>query len=706
MARVNSSALLIGCDFYFPGTSRNTNGNQIHFPHLLGAVRDINRVEEFLVSQGVPQANISKLTASYDPLSPTAPGEKDRTKWPTHANIMRELDAIEKRTKPDGLVYIQFSGHGIQRGEAAHEKTADGGDSLRGAALATTDVLLEGGTYLTGYQLGQRIQAMVKVLGLRVTLVLDACFSGRGLRDAALSTTYAPRTIIGCHDISALYADGDADRATEEHVASLSSTRQSVIREDWLSHPVGCTVLTACGINQTAGEDAFSDAASGAKITHGVLTYWMLDCLARSRTSSLPSYATLRDYIVGKIKTATSRTKQSPVLYGDTEFEFFGSKKHVRRPACRVLEVWEDKVRLDVGSAQGVAANAVYDVYPQDVDIDDASSSSLALEGRIVKADAFHSIAQFDGLGESKGKMLTFGDHGVGAGSMAVLRSWALKDPRRVRVAIDDGNLKRLLKATLEKTHNLILVDEATGAEQFTITKDASNSFEIQERAGSKWSRLQRLPTIAANSEFALQKLAHLVRHVCRYREIERFLDHPRSTRVREDKFDLLFYRDSVPIEPTEVDGVKTFEVTAEEPLQLRMLYKGPMPFVWVVIFELSPSWGVTKKLECKLSKGVMEPDEYDEPIGFATEIPPKCAESDSDDTSDTFMAFIVEGEDELSWDELALEALPNDVEKLKLDFDVEPEPEDMRARFAVPKVPPQRHWGVVSFIVHSTPSQ
>ncbi|KAK6352577.1 hypothetical protein TWF730_009401 [Orbilia blumenaviensis] len=704
MARVNSSALLIGCDFYFPGTSRNTESNQITFPHLLGAVSDVNRVEDFLLSLDVQRANIIKLTASYDPLSPEAPVEKDPAKWPTHANIIRELDSIEKRMEPGGLVYIHFSGHGIQRGEVELEKTANGGDSLRGAALATTDVLLDGGTYLTGYQLGLHIKTMTTVLGLRVTLVLDCCFSGRGLRDVVISGTYTPRTIIDCRDTSVLDIDRKADCAAEEHAADLSGLRHSTVRENWLSHPVGCTVITACGIGQTAGESTFSDATTGPGKKYGVLTYWMLKNLTQVRTKSLPSYATLKDYIIGMIKNSKSRAEQVPVLYGDIDFEFFGNKKHVRRPACRVIEVREDKVRLNVGSAQGVAKNAVYDVYPPGVNVDDIYSSHHAWEARVVKVDDFCSEALLSEANKAEEGRLVPSDHHIYAGGLAVLRSWALKIPRKVRTTIEDHNMRKLLKVALENTYNLSLLDDGAGAEQFVI-ETGNNIFEIHERTGRTWSRLQRLPAVAVDSELAPQQLAHLIRHVCRYREIENLIDHMRSRRVREEKFDMLFYRSNELIEPTETDGVKTFKVTAGEPLQLRLLYNGPISFVWVVLFELNKAWGVSKKLALKLSKGAMEPDKDSWPIGFSTAIPPKCTDSDSDDTMDIFMAFIVEGEDEVSWDELALEDLPTDIRELRLDFDTDQESESERSS-RVQKSTSGRHWGVTSFVVHSIPNK
>lgn len=322
MARTNSRALLIGCDFYFP-SPENFDDNPIRFPHLRGAVQDVNDVEAFLCKIGVSKENIVKLTASYDNGHPSCPTEDDLSKWPTHANIVRELEYIAKISRPGALVYIQFSGHGIQRGKVPKNKVSSEGDTLLGAALATTDVLQTDGRYLTANELGIRIQAMVEKKGIRVTLVLDACFSGRGLRN---NTAYTVRTIPDCHDDSDLGDDKVAENAAREHSVSISGTRQAKVTENWLSKPNGCTVLTACGIQQTAGEGTFEVMGTNSMVKRGVLTHWILDFLSQRRTISLPSYIAVKDYVHNQIKATLPGTRQTPVLYGDADYEFSEQK--------------------------------------------------------------------------------------------------------------------------------------------------------------------------------------------------------------------------------------------------------------------------------------------------------------------------------------------------------------------------------------------
>jgi hypothetical protein len=698
MARISSRALLIGCDFYFPGP-KNVDDNPISFPHLRGAVQDVHDVEAFLCKIGVSKENIVKLTASYDIGHPLCPTEDDQSNWPTHSNIVRELQYIAELSEPGALVYIQFSGHGIQRGRVSKDKVSSEGDTLLGAALATTDVLETNGRYLTANELGIRIQAMVEKKGLRVTLVLDACFSGRGLRN---TTGYTVRTIPDYHDDRDLSNDKVAENAAREHSVSTSGTRQAEVTENWLSKPFGCTVLTACGIQQTAGEGTFGVMGEKSKVMRGVLTHWMLDFLSKRQTPSLPSYTAVKEYVQNQIKATLPDTRQTPVLYGDAEYEFFGAKRHVRRPNCRVIETWDNMVRLDIGSAQGVAIGATYDIYPKDIDFEEIQNFELAREVRIVQADDFSSVAELADNNASEGLVCSR----VTEGGSGVLRTWALRKTVLVRFAPNEAEMKDLLKAELEKTPNLTLDNGASGQEDLIVNISQDEKFEVLERSSMTLNsaKLQRLPVIAVDTHLAIQKLAYVLQHVSRYREIKELLYLPRTPYIQEEKFEVLFYRGSERLKANDRDGIERYEVTEGEELGLRLKYGGPAEFVWVAIFELNPSWGIVRKFASKLVKETLEPERFSQPHGFRTRIPTKSSTSDSNDTSDTFMVFIVEGEDEISWDDIMLDNLPADADLLRKDSSVKTFFRS-RSEWAVRQVKQKRRWGVMSFVVHSFPA-
>jgi len=100
MAEPKRWALLIGIDFYIPGTKR-----QAFFKDLSACVRDVEAIERYLHHMKTPVA-IRKLTASKG----NGASKEDEKDWPTYVNIVRELGNIAKNASPGDLVY-SFSPH-------------------------------------------------------------------------------------------------------------------------------------------------------------------------------------------------------------------------------------------------------------------------------------------------------------------------------------------------------------------------------------------------------------------------------------------------------------------------------------------------------------------------------------------------------------------------------------------------------------------
>ena len=70
-------------------------------------------------------------------------------------------------------------------------------------------------------------------------------------------------------------ADTEADAAADKINIASGQRDTGSVRKDWLSNPTGCTVLTACGPHEVAGEGRFGDSVS----KHGVLSYGTADRL-------------------------------------------------------------------------------------------------------------------------------------------------------------------------------------------------------------------------------------------------------------------------------------------------------------------------------------------------------------------------------------------------------------------------------------------
>lgn len=131
---------------------------------LPNAVNDARAVRDMLVSmpEGFPEKNVMLL----------ADGEvSDRL--PTRNNIIRFLDARLKLAGPQDTVLVYFAGHGITEAGALYLMASDsGGTTARDTGLAFA-----------------RLEESIRAASAQKrVLILDACHSGAGRANAALST--------------------------------------------------------------------------------------------------------------------------------------------------------------------------------------------------------------------------------------------------------------------------------------------------------------------------------------------------------------------------------------------------------------------------------------------------------------------------------------------------------------------------------------
>jgi hypothetical protein len=248
----------------------------------------------------------------------------------------------------------------------------------------------------------------------------------------------------------------------------------------------------------------------------------------------------------------------------------------------------------------------------------------------------------------------------------------------------------------IEQTPNLTLHEGSSEEQTLTVTIDTWKNFEISDNG----ARLERLPSISVDEKLAIPKLAHVLRHVSRYRDIWGIWDRPRSCTVGENDFDVQPANESQRLE--KIAWLRTFTIVEGETLPLRFIYTGPLGSVWVQVYELNPSWGIEKKFERQMFQNLPEPPD---PIRISTEIPPNGREDDADETTDRYMIFISDGRDKRSWDEILLPSLPVGGLTLPLDLgvDVPPSyPGDNRCKWEVND--PAPIWGLEVFEIHTLP--
>lgn len=688
-------ALLCGGDWYASGNARGTNGQRLRKPaNLTGCVKDVEIMRDLLLRYNDPDLNIRILTAttrhdSDEPLEPSV-------QWPTWENIRQQLRDIEKeaqtnRDQHDHLLYFHYSGHGTTRSKLKRipiEYNMDGDDDiddLEGTALVMTDVML-GGRYLTGRQLGFWIKRMVKKSGFRATIVLDSCYSGHGLRDDSDDTdsggTGTPRNLDYIDDTWI-----DVDKLPEEDVDEddrendFDEFRDADEAETcWFSNPQGCTVVTACSKQKKASERLFS----GSNRTQGVLTYWLWNLLSRRR--SMPQLWPSHKRIVDHVRSKT-RSKQTPMVFGDDRFEFFGLKIYAEGESCNATRKNSDLVKLDIGSAQGVVAGAVYDVVPADSSPNDTPPVSLVQIRVTSVVETFESCAELV-------SQVTFSTWPVGEKRDANLHQWALLE--EVGIHFDPENLvdSGLLNDELAKRPGLVLGSGTPSGRDLVVSLHDDDTFRIRQDGES----LPRLPRISKTDSSWPVDLIRVLSHVSRFQALQDLYDSS-SNNSRMLQKDFTFVSDPDPI----IDGDR---------VNLQLTYERPFESLWVSLYCFSASWGIKKiwphsGTAAELSE---ESELFNKNIPMS--VPPKWRESDPDEIEDTFYIFVsTSGDTQVpSWGNICLSSLrpaelmdPMQWSKTSTENETgnNDEVRDAKDLPRVPKSPQKKcHWTVLKKVV------
>ncbi|KAF3930026.1 Metacaspase-3 [Dactylella cylindrospora] len=645
-------ALLIGVDHYILGNKGN-----VWYQDLKGCVRDVEALKRYLMKRGVPEENIRLLTSrnGYSALA------EEKENLPVYGNVERELNHLIENAR-DGLVYIHFSGHGIQREVLPLDENGEG-DTITGTALALADAMT-GGQYLTGYQLGEFVKTMVQQNNLRTTVVMDSCFSGRGVRHSENKVDTIRqgeiRSEIGSDKGVLISDDGFLlEHGNAADSQDISGDRNAMRRMSWLSDPnaAGCTVLTACDFNETAGERTF-----GRDGTHGILTYWLLNSLNAS--NGRPTYSVIKDTISQNIRRMIPRKIQSPVLHGDGHFRFLEDEMVVERPAAHSLNQENSGyLDLDVGWAQGVAVGAVYeaDLENQDPESDIDASTVPPLFFRIVSVPSpFRSTAQ-------RLKCPTYTHSAIKAGARMLLQRWAL--PKRTVIKISMSRKETLGQRTrtetfrniLSKTHNLCLQDDGDNTTPtYSIFINKERKFEIYEGR----LRLPRVPEISADDGNWPGKLGYLIRHLSRFRAMQKLKDDwlNSNDRGRLNPSSFLF-----EVEPYSADdfvdkrrGIYRVEAETYVRFKFTLLDNSIPNTINCSFYVFGASWNIEKQntetgqAYWRVGKG--KPEGFD----VKMKIPPKArARGDPDEIEDTVRAFVCTSD--ASWEEIGLPDLPCD---------------------------------------------
>lgn len=315
-------AILIGIDAYPHGS-------------LTSCVRDVTKIKECL-EEKLSSVHIRTLTASKSSDPEIVTPREDPEDWPTCRNVTSAFQAITSQAEPEDFVYIHFSGHGTRLNPCFDFSNQSTGD------LAL--VLLKGDQspeeYLKGPRLAYFLKEMVNK-NLKVTLVLDCCFSATVYRNGGPSVRYLPCDLVTA---SSSLLDPEISFGGRD---PCSTKRDGSMRDNWLVDPNRYAILAACGPDESAKGGS---ETSEKGLTYGVLSYFLL------RTISAHGLGWRHKDMHHHIRAIfwESCIAQHPVLYGNADQGFFGPVQPHRGVRSARIVKREGIIQILAGQAHGL----------------------------------------------------------------------------------------------------------------------------------------------------------------------------------------------------------------------------------------------------------------------------------------------------------------------------------------------------------------
>ena len=355
-SRGDVHALVAGVNFYVPSPAgRGT------YPSLHGCAADAREVALFLTGElGVPADNVRLLTSTTGgPGGPAEPPEQ----LPDYGNLTAALTRLAAEARRGDQV-LHLAGHGSRVPTLVPEVKGEAGLD---ECLVPYDAGA-GGRLLRDVEIAA-VAAEMAARGLDVTLALDCCHAGGGLR--------APdQAVRGVSFVDTIPRPGGSAVASREALAA--AVRSAAGRS-----AAGAVLLAAC----RPGELALEVLLEGRR--RGVFTWALLDALRRLGTGV--AYRRLHERILARVHTRFEI--QTPMLDGDTERRVLGGEIRSPLPTVPVLAVEPDSVLLAAGAPEGVGAGAWFAVYPLDAQDLSRIEERVALV-EVVEAGATNSRAR------------------------------------------------------------------------------------------------------------------------------------------------------------------------------------------------------------------------------------------------------------------------------------------------------------------------
>lgn len=476
---------------------------------------------------------------------------------PTYDNVIRSFDRVIGGAAPGDSVYIHFSGHGSRE---------YGEGNVRELALVLLDDI-NGERYLWGADLTYHLQGMVQQ-GLRLTLVLDCCFSGAVSRNES-NVRFVP------YDAGIASAYPRPARGSPQIFDPPSAHRNAIIQPAWLIDPKGYTILTACGPHERAREERYERDPAGTAGKTGALSFFLTQGLhflatTRADTDALTFYK----HLCARFRVSESR--QTPQLYGKLGFPTWTRVTgEIRHDTMSVLRL-NGEVYLDCGKAHGVAVGDHYIVSPLGAEGNQGTSTADAVTWEMEVVEA-HGLGSRLKLVDSTLEMTV-----VETGWVASLLRRGIRRSIDVFVRKDVPNRDAWV---VDSRHGVFLSLNKIHESSCTFTvRYNDDSYELVDRSGNL---LLGIPPIMAAGEDSRQHVLDVLEHLAVFKVFEHIENHPTSVNVAS----------SLNIKWTDTSGhefidQEIFHVIHGQELSLNLENTG-VRALYISIYNLTPLWQI-----------------------------------------------------------------------------------------------------------------
>ena len=323
-------AVLIGIGDYIRGTRMD----------LEGPPNDVQMMEELLLSKfGYEVDHIKKLVD-----------------WEaTKENIIRSMNWLQQRAKPEDTVLFYYSGHGSQ----VYDQNGDEEDG-KDEVLCPADISV----YVPGNEISDdKLAALLEQIeAADITVIFDACHAGTGTRTMEFGESVRDTEVRALQLEYPEPKDRERTRSLSDAPAdgmdmvpgggSTAGTRAMAGRRR------SFTMIASCAPHETSASTVFSEGLT--RFWSGILTYNLVN--AFKRADGKTSYADLMASVLRDVKRIAR--DQTPQIEGDVDRPIFSNTSGTLTPRdyVRVIRVKGREVRMRSSSFGRDRPGSIYKI--------------------------------------------------------------------------------------------------------------------------------------------------------------------------------------------------------------------------------------------------------------------------------------------------------------------------------------------------------